>query len=922
MMRGAMRKFSDLAVPSLPEFSQVPAGRFIQVVVEIATILNVLEAVRGIFNKKPFDDEEPLNVSANTQAQHNGGGAQQHAATAPDEDAFATPSRPPLPNEGMEQEDEEIRAWALSQGTPGQPQAARPERGAFNGNPRMEPILDDPDTASSASTGPEPPQVNDQGGNQHGQAAADMMKTVEAMFATMMARLEDVRAQSSVTKMEVNTMKSQWNREEVHRKHSTRVTGMAPLSQARPNHKANRAIMFGLPTSAMDSRVGLYGAPDKASSCLDTYFQQAVKRQCWFINVSTGVREPAQQREGRLVIYNMIVARTREYAHIYHDYYVGDVRGILEALTELGVPNAMRRTYEIGQRLAAVNKTSQISYPYYISQLHALWGELEAAGKAVSHDDKLSKALGGMHSDSRYKLVVERVMEFQPLDYNYMNDHMLLRARELDDHLLTAEEQKLWNRPKQSTKRAFEAAKADRKTPKPSSDQKDTGAKRPVCAWFALGDCSRGDKCQNRHVTGESMRKSIERNKERKARPRDKKDKPPSYKPGEKSGEACRNFAKGRCNYTAEDCRHSHEANAAETEDAEEEVEDEDTTEPKEFAGSAELVNDDVDRVWDAWTGKDYEDDIRTLENDDEEAHMADVDIDSDSDIDMSELDHIHFNDSDIETDEEDKMPDMADSDSGDGSEDDAGRQANKAAASDGQFIRDKTYTDPIYTLIGERIRVNLPGTKQHETVGRVVTVLNPTTVTVIFDDIIMPIPTSAIQLHKEVHYAKGYAWKAIGDSGATSSFVPDGALCVRGTVKKLAAPVSIGGISSKVIATHRGIIRLCANVPGRTESVELKVLIAPKMRRPLIGIRKLDDRGYYMEHGGAALRIRHGPHGPNMMIFHRLKNQAKNEKSFPLNGPIMPQESDKRDRSKLYPIPDECFDQTPLGVSDDTRDA
>ena len=59
-----MRKFSNLAVPSLPEFSQVPAGRFIQVVVEIATILNVLEAVRGIFNKKPFDDKEPLNVSA------------------------------------------------------------------------------------------------------------------------------------------------------------------------------------------------------------------------------------------------------------------------------------------------------------------------------------------------------------------------------------------------------------------------------------------------------------------------------------------------------------------------------------------------------------------------------------------------------------------------------------------------------------------------------------------------------------------------------------------------------------------------------------------------------------------------------------------------------------------------------------------
>ena len=62
------------------------------------------------------------------------------------------------------------------------------------------------------------------------------------------------------------------------------------------------------------------------------------------------------------------------------------------------------------------------------------------------------------------------------------------------------------------------------------------------------------------------------------------------------------------------------------------------------------------------------------------------------------------------------------------------------------------------------------------------------------------------------------------------------------------------------------------------------------------------------MDHGGGALRIRNGPHGANMMIFHRLRQHPRTAATYPSEGPVLAITSDKKDRSKLYPIPDQCF--------------
>ena len=202
---------------------------------------------------------------------------------------------------------------------------------------------------------------------------------------------------------------------------------------------------------------------------------------------------------------------------------------------------------------------------------------------------------------------------------------------------------------------------------------------------------------------------------------------------------------------------------------------------------------------------------------------------------------------------------------------------------------------------------MNQKDASHHGRIGRVVEVVNKTTVAVDFGGIIMPVSAASIQLYKEANHADGYSWDAIGDSGATGSFVPSKSICY-GPVTSLRRPVVIGGIRSKVKATHKGVVRLRPNVRGRDEVIDIKVLVVPRLKRALIGIRKLDDRGYYMDHGGGALRIHNGPHGANLMVFHRRRDQPRTSASHPAKGPILEMASEKKDMSKLYPIPDKCF--------------
>ena len=62
------------------------------------------------------------------------------------------------------------------------------------------------------------------------------------------------------------------------------------------------------------------------------------------------------------------------------------------------------------------------------------------------------------------------------------------------------------------------------------------------------------------------------------------------------------------------------------------------------------------------------------------------------------------------------------------------------------------------------------------------------------------------------------------------------------------------------------------------------------------------------------------------MMIFHRLRKHRHTSETYPSEGPVLAVDSEKKDMSRLYPIPDKCFittvgeHDTPVSVTSMAR--
>ena len=141
------------------------------------------------------------------------------------------------------------------------------------------------------------------------------------------------------------------------------------------------------------------------------------------------------------------------------------------------------------------------------------------------------------------------------------------------------------------------------------------------------------------------------------------------------------------------------------------------------------------------------------------------------------------------------------------------------------------------------------------------------------------------------------YHGRAIMDSGATTSFVNQLGLFVKGTVHDITPQPVSQAAGTAVMATKAGLVRLYANTPqyyGRY--IQLTGLYTPSFTRSLVPASGLDEQGYYTTLGGNCTTIRKGPNGP---ILIKVSNEAVNNALTSAgNSPA----------ASLYPLPDHLF--------------
>ena len=195
----------------------------------------------------------------------------------------------------------------------------------------------------------------------------------------------------------------------------------------------------------------------------------------------------------------------------------------------------------------------------------------------------------------------------------------------------------------------------------------------------------------------------------------------------------------------------------------------------------------------------------------------------------------------------------------------------------------------------------------------------------------------SAIRLsvNNSANITKAYSSRFIVDGGATGpGYVQSESQCVPGSIKKLAKPYFVEGFTGKSVkVTHTGTVLIKSNIPGSKEYILIPdMLIVHGSNRSLCGISRLDDLGYYADHGGGGVRIRHGPDGDTILALPRLPEGTEilldtgtPIASLPRKGPLdfgLAVAS----RHPLYPIPDEYFvtdaEEAERVISDATNDA
>ena len=189
-------------------------------------------------------------------------------------------------------------------------------------------------------------------------------------------------------------------------------------------------------SGSLSSSTRSYGLGETASTdILDAYVNQHLIKDCLFYNRDTGELEPPEQRKTRSVLFSMIKAKTPLHTYLYSKIFEGDVRGILTALSQLTVANAMDNIQTILEKMWSYKKKPGQSYPDYLRNLQLFWSDLDAMSHDMTEKDKVVRLLSGMKGDIRYAKLCKKLLKSDGITLATCNSRLSQEAADIGDLL-------------------------------------------------------------------------------------------------------------------------------------------------------------------------------------------------------------------------------------------------------------------------------------------------------------------------------------------------------------------------------------------------------------------------------------------------------------------------------------------------------
>ena len=175
---------------------------------------------------------------------------------------------------------------------------------------------------------------------------------------------------------------------------------------------------------------GLYGL--READVVENLIQAEFDKQKTWIHPVSNREETPNEREIRMILYDMIVTSLQNFKSMYTGELVGDNYAIVRNVMKYGAPNSMRMKIDLTKRLGNYAKKSDQGYQDFELGLRNLVDELTAVGNPVSEADLTLRLIAGMLSDKRYEKECKEVSD-QAEPYFTCHHVFMQRAQALGD---------------------------------------------------------------------------------------------------------------------------------------------------------------------------------------------------------------------------------------------------------------------------------------------------------------------------------------------------------------------------------------------------------------------------------------------------------------------------------------------------------
>jgi hypothetical protein len=284
---------------------------------------------------------------------------------------------------------------------------------------------------------------------------------------------------------------------------------------------------------------------------------ECARHKIWTHPVS-GREETQEEREVRMILYDIIVTSLQNFKSMYSGEHVGDNYAVVRNVMTYGAPSSMRMLIDLTKKLGNYNKQTNQGYQDYELGLQLLSNDLCTLGVVMSQDDMTMRLIAGMTGDKRYERQCREVSE-RAETYSTCNSVFVQRAQALGNLTSTHKKKDEANALDTDSKDKGKSkggrgkgkgrgrGKGGKGAGKGSPSGYGNTSKLPCHAFLAGKDCEWGDDCKYEHITQKQLDA-----REKKSKTKTKKTKKKKSKKGDATDSSEEEDDKAKKGETAE----------------------------------------------------------------------------------------------------------------------------------------------------------------------------------------------------------------------------------------------------------------------------------------------------------------------------------------------------------------------------------